>query len=98
MNGSSTARQLAEGRDSRDPQAFLGTHRALAACSREVARVSGEVVGGAVSLHAAGIADKPVTRQSPGRCIVQLGPVALTITWLMSGRRFAGRSARRSHA
>ena len=35
-------------------------------------------------LRGAGIEDAPIVRQSPGRCIVQLGPVGLTLTWLRS--------------
>jgi hypothetical protein len=35
-------------------------------------------------LRTEGHLDAPVVRQSPGRYIVQLGPVALTLTWLRS--------------
>ena len=35
-------------------------------------------------LQGAGIEDAPTVRLSPGRTIVQLGPVALTLTWLRS--------------
>jgi hypothetical protein len=63
-------------------QPFLNTYRAVAACAREFARLSDDVLEGVVALAATGIADKPVVRQAPGRCIVQLGPVALTIAWL----------------
>ena len=35
-------------------------------------------------LRGAGIEDAPMVRLSPGRTIVQLGPVALTLTWLRS--------------
>ena len=66
-------------------QPYLATHRALAACTREFSRLSTDVVRGAAALHADGVAvEKPVVRQSPGRCIVQLGPVAVTLAWLRS--------------
>jgi hypothetical protein len=43
-----------------------------------------EVVHQVATLAAAGIEEKALERLSPGRCIVQLGPVALTLTWLRS--------------
>lgn len=61
---------------------FVASHRAVSACTRELAHVTSGVTYGISTLHVAGIHEKAVTRQSPGRCIVQLGPVALTITWL----------------
>ena len=67
-----------------DRPPFLASHRALAICSRELARLAADVVRAAGALSLAGVADKPVERVSPGRCIVQLGPVALTLTWLRS--------------
>lgn len=67
-----------------DRPSFLASHRALAICSRELARLAVDVVRAAGALSLAGVDDKPVERVSPGRCIVQLGPVALTLTWLRS--------------
>jgi hypothetical protein len=61
---------------------FLETFRALNACVREFTRLSDELVEGVATLHASGLTEKPVVRQSPGRCIVQLGPVAVTVAWL----------------
>lgn len=69
-----------------DRGGFLTTHRAQAACTREFARLAEELVKGVGAFHAEGIEDKPVIRHSPGRCIVQLGPVAATMTWLRSTR------------
>lgn len=68
----------------RTEQSFLASHRALAVCTRELARLADEVVLGATALLAGGIEDKPESRIAPGRCIVQLGPVAVTLTWLRS--------------
>jgi len=63
-------------------QPFLNTYRAVAACAREFARLTDEVLEGVTALADHGILDKPVVRQSPDRCIIQLGPVALTLAWL----------------
>jgi len=67
-----------------DRPSFLASHRALAACSRELARLATDVVRAVAALSDMGVDDKPVERLSPHRCIVQLGPVALTLTWLRS--------------
>lgn len=63
---------------------FLATHRALSVCTHELELLAVSVVRGVAALTDAGLAEKPKERVSPGRCIVQLGPVALTITWLRS--------------
>jgi hypothetical protein len=81
MIGSSSG-HLVDDRYSRQP--FLSTHRALAVCAREFARVSDEVVRAVAALPRTAVDHKPTARQSPSRCIVQLGPVALTIAWLRS--------------
>lgn len=65
-----------------DKEEFLDSHRALAVCAREFDRLAEDV-----SKRVLGLADeakglKAEVRRSPGRCIVQLGPVALTISWL----------------
>jgi hypothetical protein len=64
------------------PPSFLSSHRAVAACAREFTRLADDVIERVSALAAALGADKAVVRQSPARCIVQLGPVALTLTWL----------------
>jgi hypothetical protein len=65
-----------------DAKPFLRTHRAASVCSREIRVVSETLAAGATALHAEGLADTAVIRQSPSRCIVQLGPVAITAAWL----------------
>jgi hypothetical protein len=80
--GNSSAHHLGEERHSRYGVPFLASHRALAACGRELARLADEVVRGVAALPGPAPADKATVRRSPGRCIVQLGPVALTIAWL----------------
>ena len=67
-----------------DRPSFIGSHRALAGCTREFVRLTNEVAVGLTALHVAGELEKALVVQSPGRCIVQLGPVALTIAWLRS--------------
>jgi hypothetical protein len=65
-----------------DAKPFLATHRAASVCTREVDRVCEGLVLGVRGLHAENLGEKPVVRRSPGRCIVQFGPVAITVTWL----------------
>jgi hypothetical protein len=84
MNTSS--HRLVDDRPSRYGQPFLASHRALAACTRELARLSDEVVVGVVALAGAVAEEKAAVRRSPDRCIIQLGPVALTLAWLRSSR------------
>ena len=62
---------------------FLTSHRAIAACTREFGRVATEIVERASLLrHELMIEQEPEIRLTPERCIVQVGPVALTIAWL----------------
>jgi hypothetical protein len=84
MFGSSSAQRLVNDRYTHERQSFLGSHRALAACARELGRLSDEVVHGVAALPSAHVEHKATVRQSPSRCIVQLGPVALTLAWLRS--------------
>lgn len=70
--------------DLRSRPTFVATHRALAVCTRELGQLTDAVAGHVAHLHDVGVADEPVVRRSPGRCIVQLGPVALTLAWLRS--------------
>ena len=72
----------AQGAHERPP--FVASHRALAVCTREFVRLTNEVALGLTSLAVTGELEKALVVQSPGRCIVQLGPVALTIAWLRS--------------
>jgi hypothetical protein len=69
---------------------FITSHRATAACARELARFHEAIVDGleewGVGTARAGsdasLADAPVVRRTPERCLVQVGPVALTVAWL----------------
>lgn len=69
-------------RDWRDRPPFTATHRAQAICLREVQRLSDEIAKALRAQHKAGELPALVASQAPGRLMVQLGPVALTIAWL----------------
>lgn len=63
-------------------QSFLASHRGQAAFAREYARLTGALVAG-IGIATRGDPERiPTIRQSPERCIVQLGSVALTVGWL----------------
>jgi hypothetical protein len=62
---------------------FLTSHRALAACTREFGRLAQAVAERAGALrHELMIEEEPELRLTPERCIMQVGPVAITIAWL----------------
>lgn len=63
---------------------YLTTYRALAACTRELSRLSDDLLTHTGTLTTRLAAPPPVVRRPPGRCLIQLGPVALTAVWLRS--------------
>jgi hypothetical protein len=65
-----------------DREDFLDSHRALAVCAREFDRLADDISKRVSDLEDDTKGWKADVRRSPGRCIVQLGPVALTISWL----------------
>ena len=65
-----------------DREDFLDSHRALAVCAREFDRLADDIAKRVLNLQDDAKGLKADVRRSPGRCIVQLGPVALTISWL----------------
>lgn len=69
-------------RDWRERPHFVASHRAQGICLREVQAISDEITRRLRAQHAAGEHAALVVAQSPGRCMVQLGPVALTVAWL----------------
>ena len=69
----------------RDVPDFLESHRALAVCAKEFDQLVDEIVRLAASVETGNVEVQTEVRRSPNRCIVQLGPVALTISWLRSG-------------
>lgn len=84
MLGSSPLQRRVDDRATLDHSSFLNSHRALASCTREFARLAAGVAQGVAAMQVSGIEDKVEVRLSPERCIVQLGPVALTVAWLRS--------------
>lgn len=82
MTASSLAERLANRDDSPDPRSFLASHRAATACKHELEQLTDAVQRDLAALPRAEEEPQPVVRLSPGRCIVQLGPVALTLAWL----------------
>jgi hypothetical protein len=71
------------------PADYISSFRANAACAGELVRLYDEIdeslADARVSADAADAkvaAEEPVVRRSPARCLVQLGPVALTVAWL----------------
>jgi hypothetical protein len=64
--------------------AYAASYRANSACARELTRLHDAVADG-LAAWCGGTDEKPVVRRSPARCLVQVGPVALTLAWLQSG-------------
>jgi len=64
-----------------DRPLYLASHRSLAACQRELTRLTSTL-----SAEVEAIADREgetsTIRRTPDRCILQLGPVAITVAWL----------------
>jgi hypothetical protein len=83
VSGSSSAHhRVDDERRSRYRLPFLDSDRALAACARELVRLADEIVRRVAPLPGTAPTEEATVRRSPERCIVQLGPVALTIAWL----------------
>lgn len=68
-------------RRAQDAATFLGSSRAVAVCAREFERLAD-----GIAKRAATIGEKAGTKAEvqriPDRCIVQLGPVALSVSWV----------------
>ena len=69
-------------RDWRSRPRYIESHRALAACEREIRFVAAEIARRLQASEKAGALTDLAVVSSPGRCMVQLGPVALTLAWL----------------
>jgi hypothetical protein len=65
--------------------AFLSSHRAVSVCARELSRLSDAIADAASAFARETGHEAPTLRRAPDRCIVQLGPVALTVAWLRNG-------------
>jgi len=67
-------------------QPFLGTLRGLSACAREFARLGDCLADDAEASFGTAFDRKQSVRRSPDRCIIQIGPCALTVAWLRNRR------------
>lgn len=65
-----------------DPPPFIDTARALTICARELESLADEIARLVKEIDVEPEATKPEVRRAPNRCIVQLGPIALTVSWL----------------
>ena len=67
-----------------EPMPFLQTHRSASALTRELDLLSEEIEKRLESVTSVAIENKRDVRRSPGRCVVQLGAVSLTVSWVRS--------------
>jgi hypothetical protein len=66
-----------------DRPEYLASHKSLAACQRELTRLTTSLTA-QVQAIADQEGETATIRRSPDRCILQLGPVALSVAWLRS--------------
>jgi hypothetical protein len=76
------ARLSREERYARDRDAYLGSHRSGPACARELERLTDDLVDRIESMERPDGAAEIEVKRGAGRCIIQLGPVALTVSWI----------------
>jgi hypothetical protein len=62
--------------------AFLASHRAIAHLGREFDRLAGAVERRVATVNRDEVETPLEVHRVPGRCTVQLGPVALTLSWV----------------
>ena len=67
-------------------QPFLSTLRAVSVCGREFTRLTDGIAERATSSFGDAIDFKIAIRRTPERCIIQLGPSALTVAFIRSRR------------
>jgi len=79
-----TARVANDERLVRDRDSYLGSHRSGPACARELERLADDVVQRVEAMERDEAAGEIEVRRGAGRCIIQLGPVALTMSWIRS--------------
>jgi len=86
MTGSSRFAPVPEDAERAAQASFLSSHRATSIWAREFESLVNEILRAIHVQHAPKSPTAPVVRRSPDRCIVQLGPVALTVARLKSSR------------
>jgi hypothetical protein len=75
-------RAAREERYARDRDAYLGSHRSGPACARELERLTDDLIERVESMELPDGAGEIEVKRGAGRCIMQLGPVALTVSWI----------------
>lgn len=71
-----------EERSAQQRDSFLGSHRATTHLTRELERLADEVMRRVEAVRRADAEAPLEVQRMPGRCAVQLGPVALTLSWV----------------
>jgi len=69
-------------RSTQQRDTFLGSHRAITHLGREFDRLASEVAKRAATVNRDDAEVPLEVHRVPGRCTVQLGPVALTLSWV----------------
>ena len=78
------ARAAADEQAAKVREAFLASHRARSALTRELDVLTDQVERRALEIDTGAVGVKAEVRRIPGRCIVQLGPVAMSLSWISS--------------
>jgi hypothetical protein len=73
---------MVEDRTLQQRDSFLGSHRAITHLGREFDRLAAEVTKRAATVNRDDSEVPLEVHRVPGRCTVQLGPVALTLSWV----------------
>ena len=84
MIWSPTAKTTEAEQQTDDRDRFLASHRAHGVCTRELNRLADDVARLVEELPRGDDGEKPEVRLSPGRYVLQVGPAALTLSWLRS--------------
>jgi hypothetical protein len=69
-------------RTTQQRDSFLGSHRAITHLGREFDRLASEIAKRAATVNRDDTEVPLEVHRVPGRCTVQLGPVALTLSWV----------------
>ena len=69
-------------RSTQQRDTFLASHRAITHLGREFDRLASEIAKRAATVNRDDVEVPLEVHRVPGRCMVQLGPVALTLSWV----------------
>jgi len=73
---------VADQRSLQQRDSFLGSHRAITHLGREFDRLAAEVTKRVATVNRDDVETPLEVNRVPNRCTVQLGPVALTLSWV----------------